>query len=80
MEGAAARETKQFNVALFAAWHTARFALNGYANKGKLAGSKSLADLMLTDDEAAPVENHAQAIAFFHGLKQRGFDVEITRH
>lgn len=79
MEGAAAKETKQYNLALFTAWHAARFALNGYANKGKLAGSKSLADIMFKDNEQ-PSSNYAQALAFFHGLKARGFPVNITRH
>lgn len=78
MEGAAIRDRKELNVALFTAWHTARFALNGYGNKGKLAGSKSLSDIMLKDDE--PPSNHARAIAFFHGLKAQGFPVTITRH
>jgi len=83
MEGAALREKKAFNVAMVTAWHTARFALNGYADKGKLAGTKTLADLLLTDDADEPMRrevSHARAIAFFQRLKAEGFPVEITRH
>ena len=78
MEGAAIRERNGLNVALFMAWHAARFVLNGYGNKGKLAGHKSLSDIMFKDEEQqAP--KASSAIAFFHNLKARGFPVEITR-
>jgi hypothetical protein len=82
MEGAALREKKAFNVALVTAWHTARFALNGFGDKGRLAGTKTLADMLLGDDDDEPRRelNHAKAIAFFQRLKAEGFPVEITRH
>lgn len=80
MEGAALAARKQLDTALFAAWHTALFALNGWADKGKLAGGKSLADLM--DHSPKPqgaALKHAQAIAFFHRLRAKGMSVKITR-
>lgn len=79
MEGAAIRERNALNAGLFTAWHTALFALNGYANKGKLAGNKSLADIMLTGDDR-PAPSNAMAHAFFSRLKAQGFPVEITHH
>jgi hypothetical protein len=78
MEGSLARERKQLNVALFTAWHTARFALNGYADKGKLAGHKKLSDIMLTDDEKAK-PTRGSARAFFEGLRAQGVPIQITR-
>jgi hypothetical protein len=75
MEGAALAEKKRFDLAIVTAWHTAVFALNGYA--GKLKG-KSLSDF-LTDKPSRPA-SHAQGLAFFHRLKAKGVPVEITRH
>lgn len=72
MEGAALAAKRQFDLATFTAWHTAVFALSGYAGK--------LKDLSayLVREPAKP--NNAQAIAFFHNLKAQGVPVEITRH
>lgn len=79
MEGAALAEKKRFDIAIVTAWHTAVFGLNGYA--GKLKG-KSLSDF-LGDAAAEPEDNarsqRARAIAFFHSLKAKGWDVEITK-
>lgn len=80
MEGAALAARKHLDTALFTAWHTALFALNGWADKGKLAGGKSLADLMdhSPKPEGAALK-HAQGIAFFHRLKAKGVPMTITR-
>jgi len=65
-------------MALFTAWHTAVFALSGYA--GKLKG-KSLSDFLSTRAEDTPQQlRHAQGIAFFHRLQARGYDVKITKN
>lgn len=74
MEGAALAAKDKHDLAIVMAWHTAIFALNGYG--GKLKG-KSLSDFLET--EAKPPSKNAAAIAFFHTLKARGFNVEISR-
>lgn len=78
MEGAKLREQRQLDIAMFAAWHTAVFALNGYS--GKLKG-KSLADFLggSKPDEPEKLKN-AKLIAGFNSLKARGFDVQISRN
>lgn len=76
MEAAALRREREYDLAIAQAWHTAIFALNGYA--GKLKG-KSLSDFLIGQDKPQ-VSKAAQAVAFFHSLKARGFPVEITRH
>jgi hypothetical protein len=78
MEGMARAANRQSDLAIVTAWHTAIFGLTGYA--GKLKGKK-LSDYLTSDKppEAARTK-HAKAIAFFHQLKARGFDVQITRH
>lgn len=81
MQGMARAANKRLDDALYTAWHTALFALNGYANKGKMAGSKSLSDLLndKPQDESHALQR-AQGIAFFHRLKAEGVPIEITRH
>jgi hypothetical protein len=77
MEGAAKRRVDQVNLATAAAWHTAMFALGGYS--GKLKG-KQLSDFLVSDERPSEAAlSHSRAIAFFHRLKARGADVEITR-
>jgi hypothetical protein len=76
MEGAAIAERRRFDMAIVTAWHTAVFGLSGYAGKLK---NKSLSDF-LSGEHKQPASEAAQAIAFFHSLKARGFPVEITRH
>lgn len=75
MEGAALRRKNELDLATYTAWHTAVFALSGYA--GKL---KQLPDYLSTDEQhdAAPLQ-HAKGIAFFHTLKAKGFDVKIEK-
>lgn len=79
MEGLARAANRQVDLALVTAWHTARFALNGWADKGRLAGSKKLSDLLSDQGSEPEQSNAAQAIHFFHSLKARGVPVEITR-
>ena len=75
-------EAKCLDAGMFTAWHTARFALNGYADKGRLAGDKTLADLLSTGRKGPKPQalQAAEAVAFFHRLKSQGFPVSITRH
>lgn len=80
MKGMARAASRQFDAAIVTAWHTARFALNGYADKGRLAGTLTLADLLSASKQSSRKTKSAEAIAFFHSLKSRGFDVKITRH
>lgn len=68
--------SRNVDLAMVTAWHTAVFGLNGYA--GKLQGKK-LSDFLGAEQPKANTK-HAQAIAFFHSLKARGVSVEITRH
>lgn len=75
MEGAALRQEREYNLAISQAWHTAIFALNGYA--GKLKG-KSLSDYQV-GKERPKQSSTARAIAFFHAMKSAGFPVTITR-
>lgn len=71
MEGMARAAKRQSEVALFTAWHTAVFALTGYS--GKL---KSFDEYL---GKPAPLKDHKEAIFFFHQLKAKGYDVEISR-
>lgn len=68
--------TRQVDLAIVTAWHTAMFGLGGYS--GQLKG-KVLADF-LSGTSAPKRSAHADAIAFFHSLRARGAPVEITRH
>ena len=78
MEGAAIRQSQALDLATFTAWHTAMFALSGYA--GKLKG-KSLSDFLTTASQHRPhALQNAQAIAWAHRMKAKGFDVQITRN
>lgn len=78
MEGALLREQRRLDMATYTAWHTAVFALNGYA--GKLKG-KSLSDYLSgAKPEASEKLDNAKLIAGFHSLAARGFDVQITRN
>jgi len=77
MEGAALRRKRDIDLALYTAWHTAIFALNGYA--GKLKG-KSLSDFLgQSGEEKATSLQHAKGIAFFHRLQAKGVPVKISR-
>jgi hypothetical protein len=71
MEGMARAAKREHELSISAAWHTAVFALSGYG--GKLKG---LSEYL--GKPKRPVQ-HAEAIAFFHSLKERGFPVEINR-
>jgi hypothetical protein len=74
MEGAARRAERAHDLAMMQAWHTAIFALNGYAGKLK---NKGLADYLISEK---PKQSKAsQALAFFHRLKAAGVPVEIKR-
>lgn len=78
MEGMARAANRQVDLAIVNAWHTAVFGLNGYA--GKLKG-KALSDYLSGGSKPAEQNlKHAQAIAWAHRMKARGFPVEITRH
>lgn len=77
MEGAALRQRRELDLATFTAWHTAVFALNGFA--GKLKGK--LSDYLGGNREPEPEKmRNAKLIAGFQSLRARGFAVEITRH
>lgn len=68
---------RQFDLCMVTAWHTAIFALNGYA--GKLKG-KSLADYLGDKPKTdSPALQRARGIAFFQRLKAEGVPVEISR-
>lgn len=76
MEGAALRRKNELDLATYTAWHTAVFALSGYA--GKL---KQLPEYLVPDEpETAVPLQHAKGIAFFHALKAKGFDVKIEKN
>lgn len=79
MEGAALAAKQRLDLATFTAWHTAIFALNGYA--GKLKG-KSLTDFIgdATPKPDSAALKRAHAIAYFHRLQAKGVPVDITRH
>lgn len=72
MEGAGLAAKNRFDLAIATAWHTATFALVGYG--GKLKGLSTYLSA-----EPNQRSNHADAIAFFHGLKAKGVPIEITR-
>lgn len=77
MEGMARAASRQADLAIVNAWHTAIFVLNGYA--GKLKG-KSLSDFLSGDRvQAKRRSTYADAHAFFGRLKAEGFPIE-TRH
>lgn len=76
--------SRQFDLAIVTAWHTARFALNGYADKGRLAGNHELSDLLSNGNAESKRDDdgrvqRARAIHFFHTLKAKGWDVQIER-
>lgn len=76
MEGMAHVVTRQLDLCIVNAWHTAVFGLNGYA--GKL---QPLSDFV--SSPAEPVDErrmvNARTIHFFHSLKERGVPVDIKR-
>lgn len=77
MEGAALRQEREYDIAISQAWHTAIFALNGYA--GKLKG-KSLSDYLIGKGKVQTKRSTvADAIAYFHSMKAAGLPVTITR-
>jgi hypothetical protein len=75
MEGAVLRRQREFDLAVFVSWHTAVFALNGYAGKLK---DKRLSDFLSSRDPQ-PQSNAAQAVSFFHRMKAAGLPVTIER-
>lgn len=75
MEGAALAAKRAYDLAISQAWHTAIFALNGYA--GKLKG-KSLSDY-LSERTAPRRSKFADASAFFGRLKAAGVRVDVSR-
>lgn len=76
MEGAALRDSRQYDLLIAQSWHTAIFVLKGYA--GELKG-KSLSDFLSSERKQRPANTSAQAISFFHALKAKGLPIEITR-
>lgn len=73
---------RDVDIGIVTSWHTARFALNGYADKGRLAGSNKLADILSTANKAdAPHRRStwADSHAFFGRLRAQGFPIE-TKH
>lgn len=71
--------SRQVDLCVVTAWHTAMFGLSGYA--GKLNGKK-LSDFLTSEadaDDGQRMQN-ARLIHFFQSLKARGVAVEITRH
>jgi hypothetical protein len=75
MEAAALAAKREYDLAITQAWHTAIFALNGYA--GQLKG-KNLSSY-LSSGSVERKSDAAAAVAFFHALKVRGMPVEIKR-
>lgn len=73
MEGAALRATREYDLAIAAAWHGARFTAMTQTKKGLPGLSNFLAK------KPEPKTGAAHAIAFFHSLKARGVDVKIER-
>jgi hypothetical protein len=79
MEGMARAATMRVDLAIMEAWHTASFALGMYG--GKLKG-KRLSDFLTSSRATAPTDfrwKHAQALAFFHTLRERGVQIDISR-
>lgn len=77
MEAAALKREREHDLAISQAWHTAIFALNGYAGKLK---NKSLSDYLISKDKAQPKRSTvADAVAYFHSMKAAGLPVTITR-
>jgi hypothetical protein len=82
MEGMARAASRQVDFGIATAWHTAIFALSGYA--GKLR-DKKLSDYLTSTNEAerAPADDqrmqNARGIHFFRSLKERGVPVDIER-
>lgn len=76
MGGAALAAKRAYDLAISQAWHTAIFALNGYA--GKLKG-KTLAHYLSDGESGRKLSSAAHAIAFFHRLKAGGIPVDIKR-
>jgi hypothetical protein len=77
MEGMVHAAQRQFELAISTAWHTAVFALNGYA--GKLEDLSHYLGRAATTDEDREREENARLIHFFHQMKARGVPVEISR-
>jgi hypothetical protein len=76
MEAAALAAKREYDLAITQAWHTAIFALNGYA--GKLKG-KTLANFLSGGERVRKQSNAAHAVAFFHRMKSAGMPVSISR-
>jgi hypothetical protein len=76
MEGLAHAATRQLDLCIVNAWHTAVFALNGYG--GKL---KPLADFLSNKPEPEGDDRlqNAKIIHFFQALKARGVPIDISR-
>jgi hypothetical protein len=70
MEGAARQVQRQMDLAIVGAWHSEAFARTKRLNK---------LSSYLSKDQPSPRSNHAQALAFFHGLKARGVPVKISK-
>jgi hypothetical protein len=82
MEGMVRAANRNFDLALVTSWHTARFGLNGYFDKGKLAGDNTLSDLLTTAPEPEDKQRleNAKLIHGFNSLVARGVPIEVTRH
>lgn len=79
MEGMARAANRNVDLAIVGAWHTASFGLGMYG--GKLKG-KQLSDFLTSKRDAAKPDyrvKNAQAIAFFHTLRERGVAIDISR-
>jgi hypothetical protein len=70
MEGAALAVKRQFDIAITMAWHTEAFAR-----------TKKLPKLSaLIGDGPKAGSKAAEAVAWAHRMKARGFDIQITKH
>jgi hypothetical protein len=81
MEGMARAATRQVDLCVVTAWHTATFTLGMYAGSPQLKG-KTLSDFLSSKHEPRATDHremNARAIHFFNSLKARGVPVDITR-
>lgn len=73
MEGAGLSQERAYDRSIAEAWHGARF--NALVQNGKLRDLASY----LTKRNAGGKSSSANAIAFFHAMKEAGLPVTITK-
>lgn len=73
MQGAVLRQEREYDLVIAQGWHAARF--NALAQTGKLRGLATYIGKRASGKRSQA----ADALAFFHSMKAKGFPVEITR-